>query len=565
MGKNGFSTLALLTFFVVAYLMVPTLPCSVPILPQTILLSGQANVQLQLVPTLGLPAPMWDYTFGRDNGWADAWDIIQLHQSGSIFFGEGFLYLAGTYSYEHHFEEYGPFFATFSMPPDDTYCSFSHGSGCGNSTLSEAHSVVQTNEGIVAIAGAVDWYDDKSRAYMQVYYNGSMTPDSFYNGSVSDAAWSIIEHYPRAFVLAGVTESFGAGGKDFWLLHTDPEEFCTGYFGEHTGLLWNRTFGGLGDDEGRCVVNCTSGGFAITGFTDSFGAGGTDGWLVRTDADGNHLWNRTYGSGKDDELYSIIECQSGGFAMIGTSGFGPYPDMPSTMWVLRTDEYGNILWQKFFGSPSSFCRGHDLVEFEDGTFALAGSIQQGSFDMWLVRLAADGTALSFQTFGGPNDDEARSITEVASGGVALAGYTQSFGDGYRDVWVVRVPEDYPPQWNLVPYNKSIYYNSHFQYKFRVSDTSEISSWWINNTVDFAISSEGLITNSSALAIGKYPLLVNVSDVWGNTASAGFIVVVLPPVPEPIPVWSTVLLALGVVLLLSAPFIIYPYLKQRRTE
>jgi hypothetical protein len=205
MGKNGFATILVLTFFVISYSMVPIELSSAPILPHTLPSSRQIKVPLQLVPLLGLPDPMWDYTFGRDDGWADAWDIIQLRQSGSLFFGAGFLYIAGTFSYDPSSVGYLPYFATFSMPPDDTYCSFSHGSSYGNSTLSEAHSIVQTNEGIVAIAGAVDWLDDKSRAYLQVYYNGSMTPDSFYNGSVSDAAWSIIEHYPRAFVLAGVT------------------------------------------------------------------------------------------------------------------------------------------------------------------------------------------------------------------------------------------------------------------------------------------------------------------------------------------------------------------------
>ncbi len=566
MGKNGFATLLLLTSFIISYPIVPAIPGAAPLLPRTIFFSQQVSVLSEVVPSIGSPAPLWNYTFGAHDGWADAWDIIQLHKKADpIFLGGGQLCIAGTFSEEEATMDYRPYFATFSLPPDDTHYSYSLGVGYANSSLSEAHSVIQTDEGILAVAGAVDWDDDKSRAYMEVYYDYSMSPDSFFNGSVSDAAWSIIEHYPKGLVLTGVTESYGAGGKDVWLLHTDPDEFCTGPFGNHTSLLWNQTYGGLGDDEGRCVVKCTTGGFAITGFTNSFGAGSTDGWLIRTDAEGNHLWDRTYGTVKDDKLYSIIECQSGGFAVVGTSRYGSDPDMLSTMWVIRTDEYGNIIWQKFFGAPSKYCRGYDLVELEDGTFALAGSIQQGSFDMWLVRVASNGTALSFQTFGGPADDEARSITTVTSGGVALAGYTQSYGKGYRDVWVVRVPEDYLPIWDQNPSDQTILYNSNFHYKLNASDSSEIKQWEINNTAKFAISSQGLVTNSSTLDVGRYPLIVRVSDIWGNTATAVFYVNVCLPVLNPILIWSTFLLIFIIVLIVSAPFFAYFRLRKRKPE
>lgn len=555
MGKNGFSTVLLLILFI-------TFSLFGPLFRTNAFSNGEKNLELDYnqVPlqenfSLGTPHPMWKKAFGT--GWANSWDIIQL-QKGSLC-------VAGTFSYGDSQQDGQSSFAIFYMPPDDTLSSTTFGSGYADSTLSEARSVIQTDEGYIALAGAVDWYDTKSRAYMAVFYNGSMTPDSFYNGSVFDEAWSIIEHYPKGLVLAGVTESYGAGGKDVWLLHTDPNKFCTGYFGRRTALLWNRTYGGSGDDEGRCVINCSTGGFAITGFTDSFGLGGTDGWLIRTDADGNYLWSRTFGTIEDDELYSIIECQSGGYAMIGTSHYAQDPDMWSTMWVLRISELGSVSWQHFFGVPGSFCRGYDIVELDDGTFALAGSIQQSEFDMWLVRLAQDGTPLTFQTFGGSRDDEAHSITTVNTGGVALAGYTQSYGGGYRNVWVVRVPEDYLPTWVQSPSNQSILYNAHFHYNLNASDSSEPISWTINNTADFTISDQGLITNRTTLSVGIYPILVWATDAWGNTAMAFFYVEVLPPLVLPPLIWLAFVLVLCLVIVLSVGSFLYSYLRKRRTD
>ncbi|MFX1319940.1 MAG: hypothetical protein ACFE9O_12505, partial [Promethearchaeota archaeon] len=274
--KNGFTILLLLGLFITLSLIGPLLNATTPLTSQDEILLRQSPTSQEAFPPLGSPSPMWDVTFGNDKGWAESWDIIQL-QSGYLCAAGTFAYAADSYEGDTHY------FAAFYMPPDCTRFSMYEGSGWVNGTLSEAHSVVQSDEGYIALAGAIDWYDNKNKAYMEVFYNGSMTPDSWYNGSVSDTAWSIIEHYPKALVLAGVTESFGAGGKDAWLLHTDPDKFCTGSFGRRTPLLWNRTYGGSGDDEARCVVHCSTGGFAIVGFTESYGLGGTDGWLIRTD------------------------------------------------------------------------------------------------------------------------------------------------------------------------------------------------------------------------------------------------------------------------------------------
>ncbi|MFX1319939.1 MAG: hypothetical protein ACFE9D_12635, partial [Promethearchaeota archaeon] len=180
----------------------------------------------------------------------------------------------------------------------------------------------------------------------------------------------------------------------------------------------------------------------------------------------------------------------------------------------------------------------------------------------------DGTPLTFQAFGGSRDDVARSITVVRSGGFALAGYTQSYGDGYRNVWVVRVPEDYPPTWQPLPSNQTVVLGNKFIYKLKVEDQSTIDQWWINNTAEFSISVNGYITSRALLDPGTYPLFVQVNDTWGNTASAIFCVHVVLPEPIPpvsLPFWMAYIVASIIVLVLATPFFIYSYLKKREIE
>ena len=115
------------------------------------------------------------------------------------------------------------------------------------------------------------------------------------------------------YALVGDTNSFGAGGNDFWLVKTDAAG----------NMQWNKTYGGTGTDTGISVFQTSDGGYALAGYTNSFGAGGKDVWLVKTDAAGNMQWNKTYGGTGADYGITVIQTSDGGYAIAGsTSSFG---------------------------------------------------------------------------------------------------------------------------------------------------------------------------------------------------------------------------------------------------
>jgi hypothetical protein len=113
-----------------------------------------------------------------------------------------------------------------------------------------------------------------------------------YGGTDDDTAFALVQAVDGGYALAGSTDSFGAGAVDFWLVKTDADGVA----------LWNRTYGGARYDYAAALVQTADSGYALAGCTRSFGAGAVDFWLVKTDADGVAQWNMTYGGAADDTV-----------------------------------------------------------------------------------------------------------------------------------------------------------------------------------------------------------------------------------------------------------------------
>jgi len=131
------------------------------------------------------------------------------------------------------------------------------------------------------------------------------------------------------YALAGYTESFGAGNADCWLVKIDA----------NGNAQWNQTYGGTSYDAARALVQTGDGGYALAGYTSSFGVGGYDCWLVKTDAAGNAQWNQTYGGKGIDWAIALVQTSDGGYALAGwTESFGAGS---TDFWLVKTDASGN--------------------------------------------------------------------------------------------------------------------------------------------------------------------------------------------------------------------------------
>jgi hypothetical protein len=307
-------------------------------------------------------------------------------------------------------------------------------------------SLVKTIDGGYAIAGFTssfatgtssiqdsDFWLVKTDAY------GNMEWNKTYGGTEYESVDSLVATSDGGYVFGGGTYSFGAGDMDFWLIRTD----ATG------NMEWNQTYGGTEFDSPEAMIQTSDGGYAIVGFTWSFGAGWADFWLVKTDVGGNIVWNQTYGGEYWDGASSFVATSDGGYALVGITCDSPSLEFqPHEILLVKTDTNGNMEWNKTYG-PTVADGINSLVETSDGGYAMAGStshIGDGRDDFVLIKTDELGNIQWNRTYAGPDSDYAISLVATSDSGFVIAGKTQ-FKAGVNDIWVVKTDMYGNMEWN----------------------------------------------------------------------------------------------------------------------
>lgn len=265
---------------------------------------------------------------------------------------------------------------------------------------------------------------------------GSIDWQKAYGGATTDRAFSIRRTSDGGYVAAGVTNSFGAGNYDFWVIKLN---------GDGT-IAWQKTYGGLSVDTGQAIVQTTDGGYLLGGHTTSFGAGVEDMWVLKLNADGTVAWQKTYGGAASDYLYTLSQTSDGGYVLAGrTASFG---SGSFDFWILKLNADGTVAWQKAYGGAMiEYARA--IREVSAGGYIVAGytnSFGAGGYDYWVVRLNADGTVAWQKTHGGASNDQAFGVEETSDGRFVVTGHTISFGAGLNDAWVLKLNADGTVAW-----------------------------------------------------------------------------------------------------------------------
>ncbi len=272
----------------------------------------------------------------------------------------------------------------------------------GGKNHDEGYDIKQTKDGGYIISGVMDW----KILLLKIDKDGNEEWNKTING---DWGYSVQETSDGGYIITGLSIT-----SDLLLVKTN-----------NTGNIeWTKIFGGIWADGGNSVKQTKDGGYIVGGWTQSYGYGtngADDFWLIKTDAKGNEIWNKTYGGKDSDTCFEVIPTVDNGYILFGhTFSFGEgYPD--GDIWIIKTNSKGIEQWNKTYGGPYfDFC--NSAQNTSDGGYIISGSKEQNNeYDPWLIKINNNGTELWNKTYDKKHDSFGRSVQQTPDGGFILTG------------------------------------------------------------------------------------------------------------------------------------------------
>ncbi|UUX92572.1 lectin like domain-containing protein [Methanoplanus endosymbiosus] len=278
----------------------------------------------------------------------------------------------------------------------------------GGTSVDCGYAIALTSDGGYAAAGYTQSNDgDVSGRHgaqdiwaVKVDSSGNIDWQNCLGGTNYDYGYSINQTSDGGYIIAGQTGSNdddvsgNHGNGDVWIVKLGPSG----------SLQWQKCLGGTADDCGECVLETSDGGYIVTGTTESDDCdvsgnhGGEDLWVVKMNSSGDIIWQRCFGGSGDDSGESIGLTDDGGYVITGTT-YSDDDDVSgnhgnSDVWVIKVDSAGLLLWEKCLGGPG-YEKGHSIAETDDSGYIVSGgassdggdvSGSHGMWDVWVVKL-----------------------------------------------------------------------------------------------------------------------------------------------------------------------------------
>jgi FlgD Ig-like domain len=215
-------------------------------------------------------------------------------------------------------------------------------------------------------------------------------------------------------------------------------------------VLWEKTFGGNLKDGANSIQETNDGGYIMTGYSTSYSLGSYDIWLVKTDAEGNEQWNKTFGTEFQDIADIVRQTSDGGYIIGGYKGYDFQTSDSWNLYLIKTDANGVEEWSKFYEN-TSFQGTNSLIELPEGGYIVgAYDYSEGNInfsDASYIRLNAQGEELWKVTEGQLGFDIVWDIKLASDGGIIFAGVTSTYENSLRDVMLIKRDKDGNEIWN----------------------------------------------------------------------------------------------------------------------
>jgi hypothetical protein len=275
----------------------------------------------------------------------------------------------------------------------------------GTGTFDVAFSLAKTSDGGYVVTG----YRSQTDLYLiKTNDTGIMEWERTYGGTGMDWGKCVIQTSDGGYAIAGWTTSYSSL----------PQAYIVRTAADGT-MLWDKHFGN-GSSWAYGLLQMPDGGFVLSGHTDGMGNGLLDFYAIRTDVNGNRVWENTYGGSANDTGYSVFRVDGGLLFGGTTSSFDP---TYSKIYVVKTDEGGNMLWSAYVGPTNVTVNGSVAIHNPDGTFLAIGytnTYTSGSDDLFAMRFTAGPMLI-------PPPAEDDNILQEAAGPVAAVAVGAGIG------------------------------------------------------------------------------------------------------------------------------------------
>jgi hypothetical protein len=295
-----------------------------------------------------------------NNGFHDNW-ILKLDAFGNMEWEKSFGFSGHDHSYDILQTQDGGFFFTGFL---DITSARADGNTEKGNTL--------TSHGVGEFWGT------------KISEKGDLQWRGYFGGTNNDRSHAVVQSDDGGFVMAGFTESSdydisdSQGSYDFWMVKVDNKG----------NLLWERSFGGSGIEISYDIAKTNDGGYVIAGNTFSNDGnvsnnkGESDFWLIKVNDAGSLVWEHTYGGTQFDAAQAVVQSSDGGFFVVGNSKSSDldanFNSGENDIWVIKTDAQGNLVWQKSFGG-TGIDFGFDVVENSKGGLLVVGESSSRDF------------------------------------------------------------------------------------------------------------------------------------------------------------------------------------------
>lgn len=300
-------------------------------------------------------------------------------------------------------------------------------------------SLFTTSGGGVFLTGYASHYG-QSATNMYVV-NFASNGDTLWTRTLGGPSWDYgfdgIETTDGGFLAVGSVQSYGTFVHDFYAVR----------FNSQGDTLWTRVIDGVGDnrnDEALAVVETPDGGFAIAGYSYVIGGFHQNAYVVKLDSSGNIMWTRIVGGGQGDKAEDIIVTADSGLVVVG--GSLSYSVANTDMYVFKLNKDGDLLWTRTVGGSRSDYA-YAVAETADGHLIVGGatnSYGEGAVgfleatDAYVVMLDAFGDTVWTRTIGGDNYEQIHDIIVTSDNHILAAGYSQTYGQGFMDAYVIKM-------------------------------------------------------------------------------------------------------------------------------